>query len=108
MNQALIDIAIERGRLLERISNQRQRLGRELQPVSNALHGTDRAIASVRKGSRYVKEHPEMVTVGVALLIVVQPRRVWRWTKRGYFAWRTWRTLRQQIAEFGLPASRRP
>ncbi|MCB1932807.1 MAG: YqjK-like family protein [Candidatus Accumulibacter sp.] len=108
MNQALIDLAVERGRLLERISNQRQMLRRELQPVGNALHGADRAVATVRKGSRYIKDHPEMVGVGVAVLIVVQPRRVWRWTKRGYFAWRTWRTLRQQMAEFGLLASRRP
>ena len=108
MNQALIDLAVERGRLLERISNQRQMLRRELQPVGNALHGADRAVATVRKGSRYIKDHPEMVGVGVAVLIVVQPRRVWRWSKRAFFAWRSWRMLCRELSDSGLLARRQP
>jgi len=108
MNQALIDLAVERGRLLERISNQRQQLGHDLQPVGQVLHSADRTLAAVRKGSNYLKEHPEIVAVGVALLIVVKPSRVWRWSKRGYFAWRSWTTLRAQLADLGLVASQRP
>ena len=49
MNQDLISLAIERGRLLERISNQRQLLGQQLQPVGDALETADRAVAAVRK-----------------------------------------------------------
>lgn len=102
MNQELLDLAVERGRLIERISNQRQRLADELQPVGNALQTADRALATVRQGRDYVKQHPEIVAVGVALLIVMQPRRVWRWSKRGFFAWRTWRMLRSEISKLGV------
>ncbi|HRF72214.1 MAG TPA: YqjK-like family protein [Accumulibacter sp.] len=107
MNQELIDLAVERGRLIERISSQRQRLGQELQPIGEALQGADRVLTGVRKGCGYVQEHPEVVAVGVALLIVVQPRRVWRWSKRGFVAWRTWRMVRSQIADLGLLTPRR-
>lgn len=107
MNQELIELAVERGRLIERISSQRQRLGEELQPVGNALRTADRTFAAVRRGTIFVKEHPEAVTVGVALLIVVQPSRVWRWSKRGFFVWRTWKMLHRQISDLGLVTPRR-
>ncbi|WP_313952304.1 YqjK-like family protein [Accumulibacter sp.] len=107
MNQELIDLAVERGRLIERISSQRQRLGQELQPVGNALQTADRALTAVRSGTAFVREHPEAVAVGVALLIVVQPSRVWRWSKRGFFVWRTWRMLHSQFSDLGLVTPRR-
>ena len=59
MNQELIDLAVERGRLLERISMQRQLLEQQLQPVGDTLHGVDRALASLRKGRDYLQQHPE-------------------------------------------------
>ncbi|HRI91581.1 MAG TPA: YqjK-like family protein [Accumulibacter sp.] len=108
MNQELIDIAVERGRLIERISNQRQILARDLQPVAESLHTADRAIISVRQGAAYLNQHPEIVAVGVAVLIVVKPGRVWRWSKRGYFAWRALSALRRQLTDLGVLARQRP
>ena len=106
MNPDLIELAVERGRLIERISQQRRQLGQQLQPLGAGLHGLDQAIAVVRRGSDYAKQHPEMVAAGVAVFVVLQPRRVWRWSKRGFFLWRAWRKLRQQVSDLGLP--RRP
>lgn len=106
MNQELIDLAVERGRLIERISNQRQQVEREWRPVGDALRTADYAVARIRQGGDYVKEHPEVVAIGVAVLVVVKPRRVWRWSKRAYVVWRTWRTLRRQMTELGLLARR--
>ena len=108
MNQELIDLAIERGRLIERISNQRQLLARELQPLGDALQTADRATATVRTGTTYVKQHPEIVALGIAVLIVVKPGRAWRWSQRGYFAWRALSTLRRQLTDLGVLAGRRP
>lgn len=102
MNQQLIDLAIERGRLLERISHQRQLLGQQLQPVGEGLATADRAIATVRRGSAYVKQHPELVAVTVAVLFLLRPSRVWRWSRRGFFVWRSWRLLRGELVELGL------
>jgi hypothetical protein len=62
VNQELIDLAIERGRLIERISNQRQLLGQQLQPIGDTLHATDRVVATVRSGCLYVRQHPHVVT----------------------------------------------
>jgi len=78
MNQDLIDVAIERGRLIERISSQRQLLGQQLQPLGAGLATADRAITRIRQGSDYVKQHPEMVAIGVAVLVVAVFLMMWR------------------------------
>ncbi|SBT05929.1 conserved hypothetical protein [Candidatus Accumulibacter aalborgensis] len=102
MNQALLDLAVERGRLIERISTQRQLLGQQLQPLSSALQGADRAVSVVRNGADYVRQHPELVAATVLVLVVLKPNRMWRWTQRGLFAWRTWRLLRGELFAAGL------
>lgn len=102
MNQDPIDLALERGRLLERIGMQRQTLGQQLQPVGRALHAADRTLATVRNATDYLGQHPEMVTAAVALLVVLKPARAWRWTRRGFFVWRTWRLLRREMSALGL------
>ena len=107
MNQDLISLAIERGRLLERISNERHLLGQQLQPVGDALETADRAVAAVRKAGTDLGQHPEVVAAGVVVLVVLQPGRVWRWSKRGYFVWRTWRLLRRKMSELGINPARR-
>ena len=104
MNQQLIEIGIRRGRLIERIAMQREVLGRRMQPVQRTLHAADRTLAAVRTGSDYVKRHPGMVAAAVTLLLALKPRRLWRWGRRGFIAWRTWRVLR---SEFETLASQR-
>ena len=49
----------------------------------------------------------EVVAAGVVVLVVLQPGRVWRWSKRGYFVWRTWRLLRRKMSELGINPARR-
>ena len=102
MDQRLIDIGIRRGRLIERIARQRALLGEQLQPVRSVLDATDRSIAGVRSGIAYLRQHPTIIVAAVALLVVLKPRRVWRWAQRGFVVWRTWRALRSQLAAFGL------
>lgn len=102
MGDGRIDIALRRGRLLERIAAQRAALAGQLQPVSAALHATDRAVAGVQGATAYLKAHPRGVAAALALLVVLKPRRVWRWAKRGFVVWRAWRALRQRATAFGL------
>jgi hypothetical protein len=102
MNQKLIDIGIRRGRLIERIANQRAAFGRDIQPICGALRKTDQAIARVRTTTSFLKKHPGLVIAAVALFAALKPRSVWRWAKRGFFVWRTWKTLRRQLAGIGL------
>ncbi|EXI74377.1 MAG: hypothetical protein AW07_01919 [Candidatus Accumulibacter sp. SK-11] len=102
VNQELIDLAVERGRLLERISSQRQLLAQQLQPVGAAMGAADRVVASARRCGDYLKRHPELVATSVAVLVILRPSRVWRWGRRGFFAWRTWRMLRRELSDLGF------
>lgn len=102
MNQRLIDISLRRGRLIERIASQRDRLTLQMQPIGSALHTADRAAVAVRTGSNYLQRHPGQVVAAIALLGIMKPRRVWRWARRGFIAWQTWRGLRAQLTAFSL------
>lgn len=105
MNQELIDLAIKRGRLLERIDSERRLLRQQLQPVADVMRTTDRALAAVRRVGAFVRQHPEVVTGVVVVVVVMKPNRVWRWSKRGFFVWRTWRLVRREASAFGLSPS---
>lgn len=104
MNSTLNEIHLRRGRLLERIASQRATLIRDAQPVSAALDKADHVLDSVRSGVAYVKQHPGIVTLAVAGLLIVNKGRFWRWAKRGFIAWKTFSTLRARFSAFGFQA----
>ncbi|MEI7612523.1 MAG: YqjK-like family protein [Betaproteobacteria bacterium] len=101
----LNDLLVQRGRLLERIEAQREALVYEVQPVQAALDATDRVLATVRQGVAYIKGHPGITALAVAVLFALRGRRILRFAKRGFFLWRTWRALREklQFSGFGFP-----
>ena len=101
MNRKLEEVLLQRGRLQERITTQRYFLRREIIPVCDALATVDRGIARINAVGQYIKKHPALVAIGVAALLVVRGRRVFRWAKRGFFAWQSWRALRERLAMFG-------
>ncbi|MCM8596061.1 YqjK-like family protein [Accumulibacter sp.] len=102
MKQQLIELAVQRGRLIERIGSQRERLGEQFQPLGNGLATADRVIGALRQGRDYLSGHPEVVVGTVAVLIVLRPGRVWRWARRGLTIWRNWRLVRHELAALGL------
>ncbi|HPT49135.1 MAG TPA: YqjK family protein [Accumulibacter sp.] len=103
MNQALIDLAVQRGRLMERSSIQRRQLQQQLLPLDRALRATDRAVSSLKKGTDYLEKHPGAVAAAaLVLLVMIRPRGVWRWGMRGFFVWRGWRKLRVELVDMGL------
>jgi hypothetical protein len=102
MNSTLNEIHLRRGRLLERIASQRTMLTLDAQPVSAAFDKADHVINWVRSGVAYVKQHPGVVTLAVAGLVIVNKGRFWRWAKRGFIAWKTFSTLRARFLAFGF------
>ena len=70
-----MELALRHGALRERIAAQRQ-----------ALAGVD-----------WLKAHPEAVGVAVAVAVVASPKRAWRWTRRAFFVWRGWRSVRNSL-----------
>lgn len=88
-----IELAVRRGRLLAEIDAQRDELRRLTQPVRRTLGVADSAV----RGVRYLQARPEYVGTAVVVLLILSPRRAIRWARRGFFVWRTWRSVRRQF-----------
>ncbi|HEX5804687.1 MAG TPA: YqjK-like family protein [Azospira sp.] len=108
MENKLIELSLQRGRLQERIAAQRTQLAAQLQPLAAAVDTADQALATARRGVDYLKRHPIEVGIAVALLAVLRPKGVWRWGRRAFVAWRLWKSARGRLAEAGLFVSRPP
>lgn len=104
MNHRLNELHLRRGRLLERIATQRKALGREMQPVRAALYAADRVLVRVRSATDCVKRHPGLVVLAAAALFILKAKRIWRWTRRGFFAWQAWRSISNRLSAFALHA----
>lgn len=94
MNERLIELYVQRGRLRERIGVQRGQLARELAPLSSALQLLDRAAIVARQAQLWLAAHPLVVTAVVVALVVWRPRSVWRTMRWGYSTWRSWARVR--------------
>lgn len=99
-NVGTADLALQRGRLLERIATQRRQLHEDLQPFCTALQTVDQVVAVAQAGAAYVRAHPRAVGMLVGAFVLLRPRRAWRWARRGVVFWRIWRRMRQEIGAF--------
>ena len=102
MNHRLTELHVRRGRLLERIATQRAMLGYDVVPVSVSLDKVDRVLAHVQSATNYVKRHPGIAGLALAILFALRTKRVWRWSRRAFIAWRTLRTFSDRLAGLGL------
>ena len=97
MQQRLIELGEQRGRLRERIAYQRLTLAREVQPLIAPLSLPARMAGWARQGQAFVFGHPYLVGTTALALLVFKPRFVLRWAQRGLLAWRTWRSVRAMV-----------
>lgn len=102
MRKKLIELHQQRGRLLERIASQRQVLLQQMAPLQAALDVSDRTTRLVQDAKAFVQNHRLGVALTIAAVVVFKPRTVLRWTRRGLFAWRTWRGLHTLVPGFLL------
>ncbi len=94
MDDRLIELYVQRGRLRERINAQRGQLARELAPVSGALQLVDRSRALVHQAQRWLAANPTVIAAVVVALVVWRPRAVLRAARWGFSTWRSWSRLR--------------
>ena len=104
MNHQLTELHVRRGRLLERIATQRAMLSYDAVPVSISLDKVDRVLARVQSATNYVKQHPGIAGLALAILLALRTKRVWRWSRRAFIAWRTLRAFSDRLAGLGLRA----
>jgi hypothetical protein len=100
MNRRLDELLLQRGRLLERITTQRYVLRHELIPACEALGAVDRGITRLNSVGRYIKSHPSLAIIAMAVLFFMKSGRTLRWVKRGFFFWQSWRALRERLFLF--------
>ena len=93
MNALLLELATRHGALKARIDAQRLQLARHSAPLESALSVGDKAL----DGIDWIKHHPAEVGVAIAVVVISGPKRAWRWTKRAFFAWRTWRAFGNKL-----------
>lgn len=94
MNSKLLELATRHGALKARIDEQRRTLVQQSVPLENALARGD----VVLEGVDWLKHHPAAVVLAVSAIVVLRPRRAWRWAKRGFFVWRGWQAIRQSLS----------
>lgn len=90
--------AIQRGRLLERINQQRAALAVELAPAVGMLETADQVIAGAEKTRRWASENPLVAGAGLVALLVWRPRGAVKLIKNGAIGWRALRLIRRLLA----------
>ena len=87
MNRRLVQIRVRRERLLARAAAQRDEVALLVGRLRGPLAIADRGVVAVQ----YVREHPGAVLLAVAALVVLSPRRAFRWARRALLVWRGYR-----------------
>jgi hypothetical protein len=91
--QRRFELATRRGELTAHIAMQRATLAGHMQPAARLLGVADHAV----DGAHWLKRHPQVIAAFIVGLVVVRPRRAWRWARRAFFLWRGWKVLRSQL-----------
>jgi len=83
----LAEIQARRERLVAKSAEQRDEVALLLSPWRGPLHVADRGLVAVV----YVRTHPAIMVIAAAALVILAPRRAFRWTKRAFAVWRGYR-----------------
>jgi len=94
---ALTKRAIQRGRLLERISQQRVALAMSCAPLADALHTADQVVAGAERTRRWISENPLVVGIGIFVLVVWRPKGAFKLASKALVGWRSLRFVRQKL-----------
>jgi hypothetical protein len=93
----LTERAVQRGRLLERINQQRTALAVSCGPLAEALHTADQVVAGAERTRRWIGENPVAVGVGLFILVLWRPKGALKIASKGLLGWRTLRLIRQKL-----------
>ncbi|MDR3323567.1 MAG: YqjK-like family protein [Zoogloeaceae bacterium] len=93
MNPRLLELREQRGMLRARAAAQRETLAAQGRTLAQVCAVVDQ----VQAGTTWVKRHPALVGVALAILVAAKPARLWRWTRRAALLWQGWQALRQRL-----------
>lgn len=102
MNERLVAVYVQRGRLRERIQSQRARLAHDVQPLAHGLARAEQLQRQAQRAGEWVRAHGAWVAAAGVALAVWRPRVVWRGMRWAVAAWRQWRKMRRLWMPPGL------
>src|ERR1044072_132156 len=89
MSQRFDQLHSHHSNLLARIAVQRQQLAETAEEIEHELGRVDRGLAVVRR----VLRHPALIGGAIAVVALIGPRRLMRWSSRGLMFYSTARHL---------------
>lgn len=90
MTPQQVEFALKKQRLQLRSAELRGQMVGHVAGLAPTLALGDR----LRAAAGWMRHNPEVVAFASVALVVVRPRTVWRWARRGIFAWRALSRLR--------------
>jgi hypothetical protein len=94
MNASLVAIEARRARLLERAARERAQVALTLQSWAQPLGLVDRCLGVVR----YVIARPPLVAGAAIVLALLRPRSAFKWARRAFGLWQSYRWLTHKTA----------
>jgi len=79
----------QREHLLAQCEVQRMELATVARQSAGAIKIADRVVGAFN----YFRDHPMVLGVVVALLVVLRRRPLWGWARRGFLLWRAYRAI---------------
>jgi len=94
MSSAL-ELALKKQRLVLRSTSLRQSLAADSQPLDPVFAAADKVV----DGVHWLQERPVVVAAAAALVVLLKPRTVLRWGRRGFLAWQTLRAVKTRFGK---------
>lgn len=84
-----VDLALRKQRLILKSTALRASMAEDAQPLQPLFTGADRVVMGVH----WIRQRPQVAAVALAALVVLRPRKAWRWGRRGFVLWKTWQKI---------------
>jgi hypothetical protein len=89
VNERLFAIEARRARLIERAARERGDVAYAVQSLSRPLGFIDRCVGVVR----FVAARPPLIAGVMLVLVLLRPRRAFKWAQRAFGLWQSYRWL---------------
>lgn len=90
MNSAALELALKKQRL--QIASESLRTG--FAKHAAGLMPAFRTVDHLAEAARWLRRHPQLVVAAGVALIVMRPKRAWRWGQRAFVGWQAWQKVR--------------
>ncbi len=89
MDAVRLDLALKKQRLQLVAASLRTDIARHGSGLAPVFKAADRVV----DGTVWVRHHPQVLVAAAVALAVAKPKRAWRWGRRAFIGWQTWRRL---------------